>query len=79
MKGRELILYILENRLEDENVFSNGRFIGFMTVADAAEKYEVGTATVMAWLATGRLDGMVIDHEVYIPCNSKLKEVNHVV
>ena len=40
MTGRELILYILENGLENEPVIKNGTFVGFMTVTQAAEKME---------------------------------------
>lgn len=48
MTGRDLILYILRNGLEDEPVFQNGKFIGFITVGEAAEKLNVGIPTVEA-------------------------------
>ena len=75
MTGRELILYILENHLENDLVFEDGKFMGFMTVLEAAEKFEVGTATISAWITTGRLPGIVVDKKVYVPCNARLKEV----
>ena len=31
MTGRELIVYILENGLENEPIFKNGKPIGFIT------------------------------------------------
>ena len=37
MTGRELILYILSNGLENEPVFKDGKFIGFMTEEEARE------------------------------------------
>ena len=48
MTGRDLILYILRNGLENEPVFQNGKFIGFITVGEAAEKLNVGIPTVEA-------------------------------
>lgn len=35
MTGRDLILYILMNNLEDEPVFEEGKFIGFVTDVEA--------------------------------------------
>lgn len=72
MTGRELILYILENHLEDELVFDNGNFIGFVTISEAAEKMKVGVPTVQVWISQGRLDGERIGDEIYIPANFKL-------
>ena len=36
MTGKELILYILQNNLENEQVFRNGIFIGFMDETETA-------------------------------------------
>lgn len=69
MTGRDLILYILENHLEDEEIFKDGKFIGFMTVAEAAIKFEVGFETVIAWYKLGMLPGIPIGSEFYIPAN----------
>jgi hypothetical protein len=44
MTGRDLIVYILQNNLENEPVFKDGKFIGFMTEGEAAEKFDVGVA-----------------------------------
>lgn len=71
MTGRELILYILENGLEDEPVFKNGTFVGFMTVTQAAEKMDVGLATIFAWHTMGKLDGILLRGGIYIPVNAK--------
>jgi len=67
--GRELILYILANGLEDEPVFKNGNFIGFVTPADVAKKTNVGFATVHAWMHQGRLDSISVKEGIYIPAN----------
>lgn len=71
MTGRELILYILENGLEDELVFKNGTFVGFMTVTQAAEKMDVGLATIFAWNTMGKLDGVLLRGGIYIPVTAK--------
>lgn len=69
MTGRELILYILENGLEDEPVFKNGKFIGFVTTEEVAVKTGVGLATVYAWINQERLKSVAVNEGVYIPAN----------
>lgn len=71
MTGRELIMYIMENGLENEPVFKNGVFVGFMTVTQAAEKMDVGLATIFAWNTMGKLDGVLLRGGIYIPVNAK--------
>ena len=71
MTGRELIMYIMDNRLENEPVFKNGTFIGFMTVTQAAEKMDVGLATIFAWHTMGKLDGALLRGGIYIPVTAK--------
>lgn len=72
MTGRDLIVYILQNNLEDEPVIKDGQVIGFMNLAKTAEKFDVGTATVYAWLELGVLEGHTVNGDVLIPANSKL-------
>ena len=71
MTGRDLILYILANNLEDKPVFENGRFIGFVTTSDVAVEKNVGLATVHAWIHQGRLDSIAVREGIYIPANYK--------
>ena len=75
MTGRDLILYILANGLEDDPVFGNGRFIGFVTPADVAVKMNVGLATVHTWMDIGALDYVSFDGVRYIPANFEVKLV----
>ena len=49
MTGKELILYILQNDLENTVVLEDGFFVGFMTEKEAAVKFGVGIATIRAW------------------------------
>lgn len=65
MTGKELILYILQNNLEDTVVLEGGVFIGFMTEAEAAVKFNVGIGTIRAWYQCRRLDGTKIGDSLY--------------
>lgn len=71
MTGRDLILYILANNLEDRPVFEHGKFIGFVTASDVAIEKNVGLATVHAWIHQGRLDSVAVREGIYIPANFK--------
>lgn len=66
MTGRDLILYILKNNLEDEPVFQDGKFIGFMTVGEAAVKMNVGPATIRSLADMHWLDSIKIGDEIFI-------------
>ena len=70
MTGRDLILYILANGLEDELVFEDGKFIGFVTIGEAAEKLGVGIATVSVWISQKRLESAVVGDTIYISASS---------
>lgn len=65
MTGKELILYILQNNLEDTVVLNGGLFIGFMTEEDAAVKFGVGIATVQAWYNCKWIEGTQIGDSLY--------------
>lgn len=71
MTGRELIAYILENHLEDEQIFKDGRFIGFISLKEAASKFEVGESTVRVWIHMGHLKAFRFNDEIFIPANSE--------
>lgn len=51
MTGRELIIYILENGLENtdvsELIFDTP---AFLTIHEAARKFDVGLATIHTWV-----------------------------
>lgn len=58
MTGKELIVYILTNNLENEEVLSkDGVFVGFMDEREAAAKFNVGIETIRAWYILGYLKG----------------------
>jgi hypothetical protein len=65
MTGREMIIFILENKIEDEIVIKDGIFIGFMDEDEAAVRFNVGVATVRTWYAMGKLSGVKIGDRLY--------------
>lgn len=72
MTGRELIIYILENKLEDEQVFKDGKLIGFTTEEEAAVAFGVGLATIRAWIKNGMIQSIKIGNMIYIPKNAQV-------
>lgn len=71
MTGRDLILYILENNLEDELVFNKGKLLGFMNAVEAATKFNVGLSTIKVWMDTGKLPYLRIGSYFFIPSLTK--------
>ena len=72
MTGRDLIVYILENGLENEPVLKDGKFIGFVTASDVAMRLNVGVATVYAWICQQQIPAVFVDGMLYIPADFKL-------
>lgn len=72
MTGKDLILYILANDLENEPIFKDGKFIGFITAGEAAAKMNVGVATIYTWIHQGKIPGVILGNTVYVPGNFKL-------
>lgn len=66
MTGRQLIMFILQHKLENEPVFKDGRLLGFKTVDEIAVKLGVGTATVYAYVERGMLYSVRINDTLYI-------------
>ncbi len=66
MKGRDLIIYILENHLEDVDVLSDLKNLGLYSVQETAARLSVGEETVKAWCEIGRVDYTIIGGNIYI-------------
>lgn len=64
MTGRELIVFILENHLEDKPITDLGTL--FETADQVALRFGVGTATVNTWFKLGKIKGIAIGESVYI-------------
>lgn len=67
MTGKQLIIYILLNNLEDEMIFKEGKFLDFLTEEEVAAKFEVGVATVRGWCALGTIKGFTIGDSIFFP------------
>ena len=66
MTGRDLIIYILQNGLENKEIFADGTFLDLMPASEAAAKFGVGTFTILAWYRRGYLQGVELCDSVYI-------------
>ena len=67
MTGRDLILYIMNNHLENYPVFQHGRFLDFLTIKEAAVKFGVGESTVRVWAKMNTLPHVVVGDQIFIP------------
>lgn len=70
MNGRELIIYIVENGLENVNLFSKEFFSFMLTIEQVAVKFNVGIATVKAWIQNGCLYAIKVDDVTYVTPDS---------
>ena len=80
MDGRELIIYILKNNLEDEKVFSEEFWARMPSPMTVAIKFKVGIATVNAWIADGQLDAIGFNGKTFVTPESLRKfeeKMNH--
>lgn len=66
MTGRDLIVYILTNNLENEPVFLDNGFFNLLSEGEAAEKLDVGLATIRTWIELGMLKGVRVGDKFYI-------------
>lgn len=67
MTGRELMIYILENNLEDEEVFEDGKFIGYISFGEAAVDLDVGLATIGTLVRIDGIENIRVNGETYLP------------
>lgn len=76
MTGKEFIIYILENNLENEDIFENGKIKGFLTEEELAVKLNTGRATIHTQYLRGLINGIRIGDKVYfLPNNGGQKNV----
>lgn len=71
MTGKELIMYILQNDLENEQVFTENGFMNLISESEAAVKFDVGEATIRTWFELGLIKGVKIGNEIYVLPNAK--------
>lgn len=65
MTGKDLIIYILQNNLENEEIFDGGIFVGFMSEREAAVKFNVGIESIRMWYVMDMLPGFEIGGMLY--------------
>lgn len=66
MTGKELILYILQNDLENREVFCNTASNSiFITSDQAAVKWGCGNATVKAMIDMEKVNGFIVMGQYY--------------
>lgn len=65
MTGKDLIIYILQNNLENEEVIKDHKVVGLISVEEAAAKFNVGYYTILTWYAKGMLNGIVIGKSLF--------------
>lgn len=70
MTGRELIIFIVQNHLEDVRIFDDGKIPGFITVEEAAVKRKVGVETIKLLYGMNKLSGIKIGDDIYIYANA---------
>lgn len=66
MTGRELIIYILENGLEDKELFSQNLTPLFISAEQAAVRWKCGTATVKSMVDMGKVKGAKIGDAYFV-------------
>ena len=71
MTGRDLIVYILQNHLEDKPIFIDECFMNMLTEVQAAAKFNVGVETIRVWFSFGALDGIKVGDTIFISPNTK--------
>lgn len=76
MTGRDLIVYILENNLENEPICQHGKMLGFISAEEAALKFDVGVATVAAWAIRGQLPYIMVAGNLYVFTGCGIKDLN---
>lgn len=65
MTGRDLIIYILKNGLENEEIVIGGSIAFLMNADEAAAKFEVETETIKIWHELDMLPGIKIGDSLY--------------
>lgn len=64
--GRNLIVYILKNHLEDKPLFTEGEFMGYRTIEKYAKDMDVGVETVRAWIQLGNIQNAISIGDTYL-------------
>lgn len=66
MTGRDLIIYILENNLEDQPILNDDEILGFVSIERVALKLGVGVQTVKTWMELDNIPNIKLNDTIYI-------------
>ena len=66
MTGRDMIMLILQNRLEDADVLIDLSTLGLYTIEQDAVKLEVGVRSIEVMCALNELKSIIVDGKKYI-------------
>lgn len=75
MTGRDLIIHIMENNLEDEPILVGNRLFGTLTSGEAADQLCIGVSSLRLMYKRGLLDGFEIGDWLYILPNKKFRNM----
>ena len=64
MTGRDLIIYIMKNGLENEEIIKDGVMVGLISEDKVAAKFGVAVGTVRAWVTLGMLKGIRVGDDL---------------
>ena len=65
MTGRELIIYILQNKLEDKTLLDEDRYLKLATEEEVAVRFDVSIPTIKAYQELGILNGIKSNNLLY--------------
>ena len=65
MTGKQLIMYILENNLENVEIVKDGKIVGLISVDELAARFGVGRYTVLAWYAQDKIKGVMVGNSLF--------------
>lgn len=67
MTGRELIIYILQNNLENSDIFES-----IIPDYEIAKRFDVGKETIRVWYKLGMIPGFMIGDTLF--CTKDVKD-----
>lgn len=74
MKGRDLINYIQENKLEDVDfpIYTNDGWSDYISAKEAAKKYHVKESSIINLVESHKITGTILNGKYYIPKSTML-------
>lgn len=73
MLGRDLIIYIMQNHLEDEEVLKDGRVMGLVSDMELAVRFHTGVESIHMLMTMVHTPSVKIDNTIYYPAIPKFE------